>query len=245
MSATLKMTWTEFKLLLRNPVAVGFTIPFPVMLILIFGLIWGNTPNPQFGGYGMIDVLVPAYLALIIVTAGLMNLPVALASRREQGILRRFRATPLRPSVVLGSQISVNLFLASIGAILTIVVARLLFNLKLPEEPAAVALAFALGCLSFFALSFIIAGLARTADAARSIGMALFFPMMMLSGAALPRALMPETVQRISEFLPMTQVVILMQSLWFGGGWIVVSVVMLIGLMIFGAAISTRTFRWE
>jgi ABC-2 type transport system permease protein len=159
--------------------------------------------------------------------------------------LRRFRATPLHPSVVLGSQISVNLFLAGIGAILTIVVARLLFNLKLPEEPAAVALAFALGCLSFFALSFIIAGLARTADAARSIGMALFFPMMMLSGAALPRALMPETVQRISEFLPMTQVVILMQSLWFGGGWIVVSVVMLIGLMIFGAAISTRTFRWE
>ena len=245
MNATLKMTWTEFKLLLRNPVAVGFTVPFPVMLILIFGLIWGNTPNPQFGGYGMIDVLVPAYLALIIVTAGLMNLPVALAARREQGVLRRFRATPLHPSVVLGSQISVNLFLAGIGAILTIVVARLLFNLKLPEEPVAVALAFALGCLSFFALSFIIAGLARTADAARSIGMALFFPMMMLSGAALPRALMPETVQRISEFLPMTQVVILMQSLWFGGGWIVVSVVMLIGLMIFGAAVSTRTFRWE
>ena len=245
MNATLKMTWTEFKLLLRNPVAVGFTIPFPVMLILIYGLIWGNTPNPLYGGYGMIDVLVPAYLALIIVTAGLMNLPIALASRREQGILRRFRATPLHPSVVLGSQISVNLFLAAIGAILTIAVGKLLFNLKMPVEPVGVALAFALCSLSFFALSFLIAGLARTADAARSIGMALFFPMMMLSGAALPRALMPATVQRISEFLPMTQVVILIQSLWWGGGWIAVSVVMLISLMIFGAIISMRTFRWE
>src|SRR5512138_461878 len=112
MNATLKMVWVELKLLTRNPIAVGFTIFFPVLLLFVFGSIWGNQPDPQLAGHGMIDTMVPAYLALIIATTGLMSLPTSLAVRREQGILRRFRATPLRPAVVLGSQVIVNLILA-------------------------------------------------------------------------------------------------------------------------------------
>ena len=245
MKAIFKMTWMELKLLLRNPIAVGFTIPFPVFLLILFGTIWGNTPQPELGGLGTLDILAPAYLGLIIVTAGLMNLPPALAARREQGILRRFRATPMRPIVVLASQVVVNLILAVIGSLLMIFVARIVYNLRMPVEPLAIALAFLLSGLSFFALSFIIASIARSTDAARSIGMALFFPMMMLSGAAVPRALMPETVQRISEVLPMTQSVILFQNLWFGAGWNIVAVLVLGAMLIAGALISVRTFRWE
>lgn len=245
MNAIWKMTWVELKLLFRSPLAVGFTVAFPVLLITLFGLIWGNTPNPQFGGLGMVDILAPAYLGLIVATAGLMNLPPALATRRELGVLRRFRATPLSPAVVLGSQIIVNLILAALGAVLTAAAGVLLFKMQLPGDPLVVALGFGLACLSFFALSFIIAGLARTGDAARSIGMALFFPMMMLSGAALPRQIMPEAVQKFSEWLPMTQVVILLTKLWHGGSWNMVSVGALAGMLVVGALISLRTFRWE
>jgi ABC-2 type transport system permease protein len=241
----MKMTWTEFKILLRSPMAVGFTVLFPAMLVVLIGLVWGNTPDPKIGGYGAVDAMVPAYFALIIVIAGLMNLPIALAVRREQGILRRFRATPLRPASVLGSQILVNLLLAITGALLLIVVGRTLFNLRLPADPLAVALAFILSGLSFFALSFIVAGLARTGDAARSIGLALYFPMMMLSGAAFPRASMPPAVQAASAWLPMTQVVTLLQGLWFGPGWDTGAVVMLVEMLVAGVLISARIFRWE
>jgi ABC-2 type transport system permease protein len=245
MSTIRKLTWTEFKILLRSPMAVGFTVLFPAMLVVIVGLVWGNTPDPKIGGYGGLDALVPAYFALIIVIAGLINLPISLAVRREQGILRRFRATPLRPAVVLGSQVLVSLLLAITGAVLLIAVGRVLFNLRLPADPLGVTLAFVLSGLSFFALSFIVAGLARTSDAARSIGLALYFPMMMLSGAAFPRASMPPAVQEASAWLPMTQVVTLLQGLWLGTGWNRVAVVVLIGMLIAGALIATRTFRWE
>ncbi len=245
MSATFKMIWTEFKILLRSPMAVGFTVLFPVMLVVVVGLVWGNTPDPKLGGYGGLDAMVPAYFALIIVIAGLINLPISLAVRREQGILRRFQATPLRPALVLSSQILVNLLLTIIGALLLLIVGRALFNLRLPADPLAVAVAFVLSGLSFFAVSFIVAGLARTSDAARSIGLALYFPMMMLSGAAFPRASMPQAVQDASAWLPMTQVVTLLQDLWFGAGWNTVAIVVLLGMLIAGVLIATRTFRWE
>ena len=245
MSTTFKMIWTEFKILLRNPMAVGFTVLFPAMLGVIVGLVWGNTPDPRLGGYGGLDGMVPAYFALIIVIAALISLPISLATRREQGILRRFRATPLRPASVLGSQIFVNLLLAIIGALWLLVIGRAFFNLRLPADPLAVALAFVLSGLSFFALSFVVAGMARTSDAARSIGMALYFPMMMLSGAAFPRTSMPQAVQDASAWLPMTQVVTLLQGLWFGIGWNTAAVVVLIGMLIAGVLIATRTFRWE
>ncbi len=93
--------------------------------------------------------MVPAYFALIIVIAGLINLPISLAVRREQGILRRLRATPLRPASVLGSQILVNVLLAITGAVLLIVVGRILFKLRLPADPLGVTLAFVLSSLSF------------------------------------------------------------------------------------------------
>ena len=139
----------------------------------------------------------------------------------------------------------VNLLLATTGAVLLIVVGRALFNLRLPADPLAVALAFVLCGLSFFAVSFIVAGLARTGDAARSIGLMLYFPMMMLSGAAFPRASMPQAVQDASAWLPMTQVVTLLQGLWFGKGWNTVAVVVMIGMLIAGVLIAIRTFRWE
>lgn len=245
MSTTVKLTWTEFKILLRSPMAVGFTILMPVMLVVLIGLVWGNAPDPKLSGYSGLDAMVPAYFALIIVIAGLINLPIALAVRREQGILRRFRATPLRPAFVLGSQVLVNLLLATTGAVLLIVVGRALFNLRLPADPLAVTLAFILSGLSFFAMSFIVAGLARTSDAARSIGLALYFPMMMLSGAAFPRASMPQALQAATAWLPMTQVVTLLQGLWVGTGWNLVAVTVLIGMLIAGVLIATRTFRWE
>ena len=63
-----KMTLTELKLYLREPIAAFFTLVFPVMLLLIFGSIYGNEPQVLFGGRGTVDMSVPAYMAMIIGT---------------------------------------------------------------------------------------------------------------------------------------------------------------------------------
>jgi ABC-2 type transport system permease protein len=66
-----KLLAAQMKLYLREPAATFFTIVFAPMLLLLFGTIYGNKPNPFFGGRGMVDVSVPSYIGLIIVSVGL------------------------------------------------------------------------------------------------------------------------------------------------------------------------------
>ncbi|TFH36448.1 MAG: ABC transporter permease, partial [Anaerolineales bacterium] len=104
-----QLTWITFKLYIREPIAAFFTLAFPTMLVLLFGAIWGNDPSPLFGGRGSMDVSLPAYSGLIVGTIGLMQVPITTAGYREQGILRRFRVTPLRPWVYIVADQCTNL----------------------------------------------------------------------------------------------------------------------------------------
>lgn len=100
MTQARSMTKTELKLYLRDPMAVFFTLLFPLMMLFLFGSIFGNESDPDLGGRGSVDVSVPGYIAITIATNAIMGLPINLATYRAGGVLRRFRATPLAPSVV-------------------------------------------------------------------------------------------------------------------------------------------------
>ena len=64
----LKLTWMQIKLFSREPIALFFTLIFPLLLLLLFGAIFGNEPDPLYGGFGYIDAQVPGITALIIGT---------------------------------------------------------------------------------------------------------------------------------------------------------------------------------
>src|SRR5512136_2903138 len=101
MKSLLKMTWIETKLFLREPVGAFFTLVFPLMMLFIFGSIYGNIPSQYFNGLGTVDISVPAYTAMIIATTSLLGLTITITSYREKGILRRLRTTPINPMTVL------------------------------------------------------------------------------------------------------------------------------------------------
>lgn len=244
MNALYKMTLVEAKLFLREPAAVFFTLAFPVMVLLLFGSIFGGYPVPGTDLHS-IDLYVPALTALVIGTVGLIGLPTTLAAYREYGILRRLRATPLRSSSILGSQTLVNLLMTALGITLLLVAASLAFDLRMPEAPLQVALALVFSSLSFFAAGFALAGLLPTVRVAATVGQAVFFPMLFLSGAAMPRDQLPDTLRRISDFLPLTHVVDLVQGLWTGQGWDLTAVAVLAGVFVLAVLVSARTFRWE
>ena len=129
MRSFLKLSVVQFKLFLRELVAFFFTLIFPLLLLTLFGLVWGNEPAAIYGGFGYIDQAVPGLAAVIIGTIALMSVPVATAAAREQKILRRFRATPMRAQSYLAAQVVVYLVLALAGMALLIVVATLVFDL--------------------------------------------------------------------------------------------------------------------
>ena len=245
MKSLYRMTLSEIKLFLREPSSVFFTLAFPLILLFVFGAIFGNEPADLFGGLGTVDVSVPAYIGMTIATLGLIGLPIGLATYREQGILRRLRATPVRPVTIFGALLAVNVIAALLGALLLLAAGRLVFDVHLPEMPLSLLPAILLCTLSFSSVSFILSGLVSTPRVAQAVGMALLMPMLFLSGAAMPRETMPEAIQRIGDFLPLTYVVELLKGLWFGQGWDWSAVVVLVGMLVAGALLATRMFRWE
>jgi len=244
MTALLKMTWMEIKLFLREPMGAIFTLAFPLLVLFVFGSIFGNDPFPG-ADVGSVDVSTPGYVALIIGTTALMSIPVSLATYREKGILRRFRASPVAPALILGAQALVYSLMTSFGVTLLIVAARVFFHLRLPDAPLALLPAFLLAMVSFSSVGTVLASVMPTPRSAQAVGSALFFPMMFLSGAAFPRDLMPDGVRTVSDVLPLTPITTLVSDLWFGGTWNTTSLLVLGGLLVVGLVASVLTFRWE
>jgi len=242
-----KLTRMEALLYLREPMASFFTLIFPVLLLFLFGSIYGNKPNPFFGGRGTVDASTPAYMAIIIGSTALMSIPIGMSTYRERGVLRRFRATPLQPGAIIMAEIIVHFAMTLLGAVLLVAAARLVYGLNFGGNAALVFLGFMLSSLSFFAVGFLVASLAPNARVANIIGMVLYFPNLFLSGATFPKEMFPPAVKAVGKFIPMTYVVSLLQGLWFGEPLDknLLAVVVLGGLLIVGGIVSAMAFRWE
>ncbi len=247
MKSLWKMTWMEAKLFLREPVGAFFTLAFPLMLLFLFGSIYGNAPVAMFGGYGTIDISVPAYTGMIIATTGLVGLTITMAAYRENGVLRRLRTTPISPLIVLSAQVIVLFLMTTFGMVLLIIAGKLVYHLRFDGNVLSVLAGFTLSSLSFFGLGFVLAGLMPTARTAQVVGMALLYPMLFLSGAGFPRELLPEAIKKVSTFLPLTYVVNLLRGLWIGDAWSqhTTEVIVLLAILVVGVLVSIKTFRWE
>lgn len=242
--AFIATTTTELKLLLREPAAGIFVLGLP-LLLLVMNSSHGNAPDADLGGAGALDTLVPGYIALVIATMGLMMLPVTLAGYREQGVLRRQRATPLSPTVLLAAHVVVAILVTLVGVALLVAVGMTAFDLNAPQDLGATAASLLLSAVAIYALGFLLAGFAPTARTAQALAAGLYFPMIFLSGATWPRFAMSETLQRLGDALPLTYAVQAMQDPWTGKGFHVTAMLVLAGTAIVSVAISARTFRWE
>ena len=247
MKSLLKMTWMETKLFLREPVGAFFTLVFPLMMLFLFGSIYGNAPSEYFAGRGTVDISVPAYTAMIIATTGLLGLTITMAAYRENGILRRLRTTPISPLVVLVAQVIVLFMMTILGMVLLIIAGKLVYHMHFEGNAFSVLAGFTLSSLSFFALGFVLAGLMPTARTAQVVGMVILYPMLFLSGAGFPSELLPESIKKVSSFLPLTYVVRLLRGLWIGDLWNqhLTDVFVLAGILVVGVLVSIKTFRWE
>ena len=242
-----KLTLVNLKLYLREPIATFFTLAFPPLLVVLFGAMYGNDPTPMFGGYGSMDVSMPAYTAMILGTVGFLGVPITISGYRESGVLRRFQATPMRPLTYILADIVANLVTTLLGMMGLVIIGWLLYRVQFEGQVMAVILAVVFCGLAMFSIGYLIAGLAPGARTAQVVGMVIFYPMMFLSGASIPLEVMPETIQRIADFLPLTYVVRLLRGLWFGDAWgeHLLETAVLAGVLLVCTALAARFFRWE
>jgi ABC-2 type transport system permease protein len=242
-----KLTLAEIKLYFRFPIMAFFTLLVPPMLLILFGSIFGNDPNPAYGGYGTVDAMVPSFTALIICMGALLSLPITLANYRERGILRRYRATPVHPAVILTAQWVVQFLMTLAGMGLLILLGIGIYHMRFDGNAFSMLAAFLLSCLSFFALGMLLAGLLPSVRLASIVGNVLLYPMIYLSGSTIPMEIMPSGVRNVAKFIPLTYVVNLLQGLWKGETWSqhFPEVVVLGIMLVVCSAVAVKVFRWE
>lgn len=247
MRALIRLTWIEIRMYLREPVAAFFTFAFAPMMLILFGSIFGNQPNPLYGGRGMVDVSVPAYLGVIIATVGLISAPIGTTTAREFKVLKRFRATPLPTWMYMAANILMYYLVTLLGGIALVIVGRWLFHMRFDGNPLWVWAGFTLSTLAFIALGILIAAVVPTARTAQAVGMIAAFSMMALGGAWVPREMLPSSVLQIARWLPLTHVVTMMRGLWAGAspGDHMGDIGFLLVVLIASALLTIRAFRWE
>jgi len=238
-----KLAWTEIKLSLREPTVAVFALAFPLILLYLLLLSFGNQPDPDFKGENSVDFYVPAYVAGTIAAMGIIAIPVHLASYRERGVLRRLRASGIAPGSVLIAQVLVASLLVAVATLVMLLLGSASFELSAPESWPIFFAGLVLATASFCALGVALATLLPSARAAQSIGLLLFFGMFFISGGGPPEPILPDGVVFAANALPMSYAVDALQTGWWDGSWHGTGFVVLLSLMIVSSLVAMRGLR--
>ncbi len=237
-------TWTEAKLFLREPMTVLFTLVLPLLFLLVLGGVFGNKPNSAWQGEGPLNFYVPAYLGLVWASVGLLALPVHLVRYREDGVLRRLRASAAPRWAIFGSQAIVAAAISMVGAALLIFAAAITYHIRAPHSVAGVLIAWLFAGVVFASLGLLLSCV-PTSRGALGAGLGLFFVMMMLSGSGPPFKVLSSPLRHISDVLPLTFVTHVIQAPWFGKSLPWGDAGVALGFAVAAGVIAALAFRWE
>ncbi|MDP2389007.1 MAG: ABC transporter permease, partial [Acidobacteriota bacterium] len=189
----------------------------------------------------------PVLVSVLIAISAVASLVTIISIYREGGILKRLRATPLRPQTILSAHVLVKMAFTATTMGLLLLAGRRFYPVGLDVPVFSFALAVIVSTLSILSMGFVIASLVRTARFAQPVAALIFYPMLAISGLFAPIEAMPSGLQVLARLLPMTYVVSLLSGIWNGASWSA-HLGDLAALAIIAAvctAVSARVFKWE
>ncbi len=205
-------------------------------------------PNPEEkGDVRQIDFLIPGILAMTIMQLGLFT-AIPIIIMREKGILKRFRATPLRRHVLVSSQVTQRLAIAFIQTMVILLLGTGMYGFHVSGSWPALIGIIVLGVLSFICIGAVLASIAKTPESGVSIVQLVNFPMMFLSGIFFPLSIMGGTFRTISNFLPATYLADAIRHVTMAAPStysMTTDVFVLLGWLVGGLFVAAKVFRWE
>jgi ABC-2 type transport system permease protein len=241
-----RLTRSELRLLLREPLAVFFGVAFPAVLVIILGSVPAfRRPDKDIGGLRVIDLYTTITIALTLAMLGLQLIPTVLAGYRERGVLRRLSTTPVHPALLLAAQLLSGLLTAVAAVALLLAVARIVFSVPVPRQFLGFLIAFVLSAAALFALGLFVAAVAPSGKSASAIALPLFFPVMFFAGLYVPREAMPSVINRIGDFTPLGAGEQAMHDAMVGSWPHPWQLLVLVGYVLVCGVAAARLFRWE
>jgi ABC-2 type transport system permease protein len=248
MRGLFKLTWIEIKIFLREPLGAFGTIGFPVLIFIVAGRIAGRRASPaNLAASSFIRVGLPVFASLLIAISAVLSLVTIISIYREGGILKRLRATPLRPQTILTAHVLVKLMLSAITLALLLLAGKRYYPVGTDVPFLSFSLALLFSTCSILSIGFVIASIVPTARFAQPIGAIILYPMIGFSGLFTPIEAFPPALQALARVLPLTYAVSLLQGIWNGEGWFVHrgDILALILVFVICTALSAKVFRWE
>jgi ABC-2 type transport system permease protein len=228
----------------RNPQAAFFTFVFPVVIIAIFGAVFNTgKKDPFYFGLTGLQYYIPTIAALSVLGACYSQLAMSLSIRRQNGILKRLRATPL-PAWTYFSGLLAHCVVISIIEVVLIIGIGKLYGVPLPSHWLAIIVTLILGAASFCALGVAVASLVRNAEAAPAVVQFILFPLVFISGTYFPiHSSVLNAIAGIFPVRPFNQALIGPFAEHKGFDWNHLGVLLAWGVI--GAVVAIRRFRWD
>jgi ABC-2 type transport system permease protein len=212
----LRLTALEVRLLLREPMVTIGLLGFPLVTMLVLAGVFGQVPDPEFGGVAPDDHYIAGYIGVVLATLGTGTLPVFVATARELGVTRRYRASGVSAGVLVTTRVLLGLVLGTASVTVVLVVGSIVYGMRSPADLLGVIGWFLTGLLCFIAIGLALGSLAPTGRSANAVGNLLLIPMFLLGGGGPPRAVMSDTMNAISDVIPLTHVVGGLRHAWLG-----------------------------
>jgi ABC-2 type transport system permease protein len=237
----------EQKSFWRNPAAAGFTIVFPLMLLVVFASLNSDERIKSIGNIRFIEYYIPGILAYGVIAACFSSLAMNLTRQRDEGILKRKRSTPLPAWALIAGLVGSSIIVAFVLAVATICLGVVLYDNHWPQHVVWMFIVLALGAMTFASLGVAVTAVIPNADAAPAIINLLVLPLVFLSGTFFPiQSLTLENISNVFPVRPFQQALfasfdpqhittapagkdILTLALW----------------AVVGVGVAARTFRWE
>jgi ABC-2 type transport system permease protein len=243
-----KLTWLEIKIFVREPLGFVGTVAIPVVVFVILGRTMGRGGGAAAGTAGeFVRVGLPVLASILIALSAVMSLVTIVSIYREGGILKRLRATPLRPQTILTAHVLVKLLFTAVTLVLMVLAGKRYYPVSLDVPVAGFTAALLLATLCTLSLGFVIASVIPTARFAQPIGSLILYPMVAVSGLFIPLDQLPPAVRVVAQALPLTHAVSLLKGILKGDAWSAHTgdVVALVVIFCVCTAVSARVFRWE
>src|SRR5579864_553210 len=209
-----KLTWLEIKIFLREPLGAFGSIVLPVLVFVVGGrFMGGGLKQTGIATTEFLRVGLPVLVAVLIALSGVLSLVTIISIYREGGILKRLRATPLRPQTILTAHVLVKLVLTVVTLALMVLAGKRYYPINVSVPVFGFAMALLISTLSILSIGFLIASIVPTARFAQPIGAAILYPMIALCGLFVPLQSLPPAARSVSHLLPLTYAVSLLQGI--------------------------------
>lgn len=247
MRAFKTMLKIEWKLSLRGMDMVLFSICLPVVMVILLGILFGGKPALEGSDYTFLEQSFGAVSTIGICAAGVMGLPLLISDYRHKKILKRFQVTPVHPVLILFVPIVVYLLYSLLSLLSIYIVAKVFFDYHFRGSFPVFLGSYLFVIFSMFGIGILVGGVAPNREMASILASIFYFPMLIFSGATLPYEIMPVTMQKAVDFLPLTQGIKLLKTISLGLSVEMAifpfSILCVLATVCYGAAI--RFFKWE